>query len=473
MTALLTLLALLAPRGAPPPAVEQPVEVVDEDVPEPAIEAAPEPPAVDAEGRPVPRVELVFIDVGDDAYSLYGHAGFLAVTDPAAPIGDAELFNFGVTAFGDTDYVRDFLGGRVEFWGDSRPYGRQLARWKREDRTVVRAVIDLDRDVAARLIDQLRHDIAPERRNYVYDTFRDNCSTRLRDYLDRYTGGAVYAALGAVETERTYRDDVRVAYAGLAPLLALTEIVPGPELDRVRTPWELAYLPAALMSGLRMVTTDRGPLLGEATVEYTRQGGDPREGWPHIGQAIVAAFALVTLLLALLAPRFGPRLRGALLAAWALGSAGLGLVLVAIGLGSAWPDMQRNALLVACPPTDLLLLVPAVALWRRRPAGGPVARAYLAARAATTLLLLALTPLGGAFAGPYPARLLALVGVALAWRALGRAPVEVEARPRRLLGNQTGPFPAASAQRTSRTNSHLYSRVGAGSLGDLATEGRK
>lgn len=487
MTALLPLLIFLAPVGSAPaakakaaaaqadPAVAG-LEPAAEDAPEaPPEEPAEDPPPepFDADGRPVPRVEIVFADVGDDAYSLYGHAAMLAVDDPAAPIEDAELFNFGVTAFGDTDYVRDFLTGRVEFWGDSRPYGRQLARWKREDRTVTRLPVHLDRDTAARLIAQMRHDIEPARRDYVYDTFRENCSTRLRDYLDRYTAGAVYAALGPIASGRTFRDDVRIAYAGLPPLLALTEVIPGPEVDHERTLWELGYLPAMLVTGLGMVTTADGPLLGAPTVDHTRAGPDPRAGWPHIGQAILGGLALITLLLALLAPRFGPRLRGVLLASWALTSAGLGALLLIIGLSSAWPDMQRNALLAACPPTDLLLLIPAVLLLRRRPASGSIARTYLAARMATTGLLIALTPLGGAFAGPLPARLLALAGLALAWRALGPDPTPLEARSHRPLGPSTAPVPAAAGYRAERTHSHLYSDVGAVSLERLATEVEK
>ncbi|MEZ4437386.1 MAG: DUF4105 domain-containing protein [bacterium] len=474
MLAFLPLLIFFAPAAGAPIAAEDEVNdaiegdaVTGEDTP---IEIDEGP--IDAEGRPVPRLELVFADVGDDVYTLYGHVALLAIDDPEAPLREAELFNFGVTRFGSTDYVRDFLGGRVEFWGDARAYGRQLDRWKKEDRTVIRRPLGLSREVAARLIDQLRYDIDPVRRDYVYDTFRDNCSTRVRDYLDHYTGGAVYAAIGPMPTGRSFRDDVRVAYAGLPPLLAMCEVVPGPELDRARTVWELAYRPAMLVDGLGMVTTDEGPLLGETIVEYRRGGDDPRAGWIHVGQALVGVVAAVVLVLALVARRFGPRVRSALLVAWALGSSGLGVLLLVVGLYSAWPDMQRNALLVACPPTDLLLLFAAVTLWRRGAVDSPLARAYLMARGVTSALLLLATPLGGAFAGPLVPRLLTLVGLALAWRALGPRPA-AEARPRRLVGSLTGRFPAASAARRQHehTNSHLYSRVGAACMGRLVTKG--
>ncbi len=409
------------------------------------LEPAPPPPPPEVPlAERVPRVELVFVGVSEDVYSLYGHAAMLVVDDPDVPVEDAELFNFGVTAFTEDDYVQKFLGGRVEFWGDSRRYGRQLRRWIKADRTVSRRPVNLSVAATERLITHLRLDITRERRDYVYDTFRENCATRLRDYLDLYTGGAVYGALGPIATGESFRDDVRVAYAGLPPLLLLTEVVPGIELDRGRTLWEQAYLPAALFDGLGMVTTERGPLLGETIIDHARGGDDPRAGWPLIGQALIAGWAALLLLLALLLPRLSRRVRGAVLALHALAVTGLGLLLIVVGLGSDWPDMQRNWLLLAAPPTDLLLLIPAFALLRNRPAGGGITRAYLGVRLALAALLLVLTP-WSAVEGPVAPRLAALFGVVLAWRALER-PAAVQ-RPRRLVGQPAG---VTSARRATR-----------------------
>lgn len=444
----LALAALAGPVFAAP-AQAADAEPADEAPPDPLIALGLEPaPPIPAPEVPlaerVPRVELVFSGVSEDVYTLYGHAAMLVVEDADAPIEDAELFNFGVTGFGDENYVRKFLGGRVEFWGDSRRYGRMLRGWKKADRTVSRRPVNLSVADTERLITLLRLDVTRERRDYVYDTFRENCATRLRDYLDLYTGGAVYAALGPLGTDHSFRDDVREAYAGLPPLLLMTEIVPGVELDRGRSLWEQAYLPAALFDHLGMVTTDRGPLLGDLVVEHARSGSDPRAGWPLIGQAIIYGWALLVLLLALLLPRFSRRARGVLLTLHALGVTALAALLIVVGLGSDWPDMQRNWLLAAVPPTDILLLIPALALLRKRPAGGRFVRGYLVARFGIASLLVALTPLWGAIDGPLGPRVAALVGIVFAWRALER-PTPVE-RPRRLVGVAAVRGPVTSAR---------------------------
>jgi hypothetical protein len=44
------------------------------------------------------------------------------------------------------------------------------------------------------LANSLRENARPENREYLYDYFRDNCSTRVRDAVDRAVGGRVRQA---------------------------------------------------------------------------------------------------------------------------------------------------------------------------------------------------------------------------------------------------------------------------------------
>lgn len=371
-----------------------------------------------------PHVDLVVVGPGDDVFTLYGHAGMLVRPDAATPLEQGTLYNFGITSFDRPNYVRDFLTGRVEFWGKPQAFPRNLERWQREDRTVVRHPLNLPPAQARWLAERLAYVTTPERRNFVYDTFRRNCATWLRDLVDEATGGAVYAAVGDAHTEHSYRDDVREAYAGQPVLLLMTEVVPGVELDRPRTLWERAYLPAHLAEALGRVTLNDAegerPLLGEAEVLRTRAGPDPREGSPQRAQVFLVVLALVLAGMAVVIGRLGPRWRGAVLALYALGAGLVGTVLLVVGATSDWPDMQHNWLLLAVVPLDVCLLWPAARLigWRR-PAG-TLARTWLGLRAATTLALVLVTPLFTELRGPLPPRLVALAGLALAWRCLGR-----------------------------------------------------
>jgi hypothetical protein len=105
----------------------------------------------------------------------------------------------------------------------------------------------------------------PENRFYHYDYYRDNCSTRVRDALDRALGGRIREYAGALPTGKTYRFHTRrltandpVVYTGL--LLGL-----GQPVDREISAWDEMFLPLALRDHIRKVTT-RGAGTAEVPV---------------------------------------------------------------------------------------------------------------------------------------------------------------------------------------------------------------
>ena len=362
-----------------------------------------------------PAIELVIVGPGEDFTTLYGHAAMRVVDDPSRP-ETARVFNFGITAFDNPDLTREFIGGRVVFWGDVGPYDATLAGWKRDDRTVTRYPVLLGDGARRRLLARLEHDVAPAHRQYIYDTFRENCSTRLRDVLDTYSGGTVFATHGGVDGGRAFRQDVREAYSNRSGLLLATELMAGADTDRPRTAWELMYRPEYMAERLVEVVLPGGkPLLGAPAVDHTRQGADPRNGSPHHGQIFWGALAVLAGLLGWWIRGRGPRVRGGVLAVAALLSSLIGGTMLWVGLTSAWPEMQRNPSILVFVPLDLALLWPAGRLLLGGFAWGPIARPWLIGRLVVGGALVALTPLLDPLAGPLPPRLL---GVALTFLAL-------------------------------------------------------
>jgi hypothetical protein len=365
------------------------------------------------------RVELLVFGPGDDVFGRYGHAA-LRVVGP----GSADrVFNFGITDWTKPNYIRDFLTGRVRFWGNVKPWERARKSYVKWDRTIVRYPLELTPDEVDGLVARMEHDVLPEHREYVYDTFRDNCATRLRDYLDTATGGAVRRSLADDPLGPSYREDVRVAFAAYPGLLLLTEIIPGLPLDAPRSTWERMYRPAVLGDAIARVQVTRSgvarPLTAGPIVDRRRDGPEPLTGWPDLGQVIIGAAAAL-LLGWVAAVRGRPARTRATVALMLWGPAvALSLLLTVVAVGTIWPDMQQNWLLLALPPTDLALL-PALRAVRagRPPQFAGAVRAYLVFRAVSSLALAGLAPVVDLFAGPLPPRLLALAVVAALWTAL-------------------------------------------------------
>lgn len=381
------------------------------------------------DARPERQVELLIFGPGDDVFGRYGHAGIRVIGPGTAD----RVFNFGITDWTKPNYIQDFLTGRVRFWGNARPWERSRLSYVKWDRTILRYPLALTPPQVDRIVSRMEHDVEPEHREYVYDTFRDNCATRLRDYIDDATGGAVRRAVEGEPLGPSYREDVRVAFAAFPGLLILTEIIPGLPLDAPRSTWERMYLPSVLGEAMTRVSLTRDgravPLTGQPIVDRVREGPDPMTGWPDLGQAILCGVALLLAGAGVALRRASPRRRARFALGWYAVSALTSTVLTVVAIGTVWPDMQENWLLLALPPTDLLLARPLVAVARGRSVPWPrVVRGYLLFRVVTTLALTGLAPAVSLFAGPVPPRLVALAGLWLFALAL-ETPAESHIEP--------------------------------------------
>jgi hypothetical protein len=68
------------------------------------------------------------------------------------------------------------------------------AQYEWLNRTLVAHELNLTMDQRRELQQFLEWNLRPENREYRYDYFRDNCSTRIRDAIDRVLGGSLRAA---------------------------------------------------------------------------------------------------------------------------------------------------------------------------------------------------------------------------------------------------------------------------------------
>jgi len=123
-----------------------------------------------------------------------------------------------------------------------------------ENRSVWVQTLNLTPAQRADLRDFLEWNERPENKFYRYDPYRDNCSTRIRDAIDRVLGGRLQEATDHDRTHGTYRShsvrlvaDHRPTYVGL--MLALAE-----PSDRPLSAWEAMFVPLEMRRYLRDVT---------------------------------------------------------------------------------------------------------------------------------------------------------------------------------------------------------------------------
>ena len=97
-----------------------------------------------------------------------------------------------------------------------------MLEYQYQNRTMVAQALNLTPAQKRELQEFLEWNAQPENREYRYDYYRDNCSTRVRDVLDRVLGGRLRAATEGVPTGTTFRwhtdrliADDKSAYVGL------------------------------------------------------------------------------------------------------------------------------------------------------------------------------------------------------------------------------------------------------------------
>jgi hypothetical protein len=219
--------------------------------PSPAAQRGPTaPPAKDSL-----RIYLMTMGVGEEVYELFGHDA-LWVHDPRVPIDS--VYNWGVFDFRTPGFIPRFLMGHMEYMMAADPLDATIQFYRALDRQVWVQELDLTDTEKTELVTFLHWNVRPENATYRYDYYRDNCSTRVRDAIDRVTGGQVRAQLKAIKTDETYRSHTLRLMQGDKALVTGVEVLLGRPTDVKLTANETSFLPVELMKHLHAVRLDGG-----------------------------------------------------------------------------------------------------------------------------------------------------------------------------------------------------------------------
>jgi hypothetical protein len=332
-----------------------------------------------------PGSELTIFHVtmgpGDQVYEKFEHNA-LWVRDRER--GTDYVYNYGMFDFEQPGYWGRFVRGDWLYWLGVSEIETTLYVYRYLNRTVTAQELELTPAQRAELRDFLVWNASEQNRFYYYDYFLDNCSTRVRDALDRVLGGALRAATADSLTgtsfrwhsERLVADDF-ATYTGLH--LGL-----GPMADREITGWEEMFLPGKVHEQLRRLEIPDGaggttPLVREEFVLYEAVARDPLRSEPPDRRGI---FLLVGVLIGGGFAGIAAVARYRRPAAWLL-AASTGLWAAFVGTGGMllfglWAftnhvAAHRNENLLQFNPLmlGLVVLVPALvfgARWAVRPA---------------------------------------------------------------------------------------------------------
>jgi hypothetical protein len=346
---------------------------------EPGV-AAQEVAPIPAESEDRYRVYLITIGQGDEVWELFGHNALLIVDNLT---GEQLAWNWGLFNFDDSGFLLRFLKGTMRYTMGPADAEALFRSYLESERTVYANEIFLTEEEAANLDAFVRTNFLPENRPYIYQYFRDNCSTRVRDALDGVLGGFVHETFGDRSTPHSYRWHSRRLVQvkgwvdqGLSFLL-------GTRGDLPITEWEAMFAPLELMRLLEGVqrpspSGEQAPLLGPriTVVESTHEELPLPPSFSPLWLALGLALGSAVVGLSIAGSRRGEWGRvGAYLgiAGWGLSSGLLGLLLLL-----AWftdhEFIRWNLNLFYLSPLGIPHALVSILLIQRNRMGGALAR---------------------------------------------------------------------------------------------------
>lgn len=302
----------------------------------------------------------------------YGH-NELVVMDTRTGAGRA--YNYGLFEFDQPNFYRNFFRGdwryRLAIF-DAEPH---LQDYVDQGRGLWMQRLRLTDEQKEELFSFLEWNAVAENSWYSYDAYKDNCSTRVRDALNRVLDGELERRFDRVASSRSYRFHTqRLAARDIFSYFSLL-LLWGPTVDEPVTPYAEMFVPMRLRDLVREVTVPDGnggyvSVVAEERKRVAKEGGEEWAEPPSWTLQFLLAGLLVGALLAGLG--WSARLNVWLRRLWwgiavlvPLAVAFAGCFVAYLWFFSTHEAAQPNYNLFHCHPlVAVLSLVSVLAAWR-------------------------------------------------------------------------------------------------------------
>lgn len=196
-------------------------------------------------------VYLITIATGDEVWAKFGHN---AIWIHDALRGTDVAYNWGLFDFDDRDFMARLARGSMRYFMAGVDMRSMLQLYIQENRSIWAQELNLSPAQRAMVRDLAERNALPENRYYIYDYYRDNCSTRPRDLLDRVLNGAIQGKTGRAMTNSSYRSHtLRLLGDDLMPF-AGAQLALGHPADFRLNEWQEMFLPLKLREHITKVS---------------------------------------------------------------------------------------------------------------------------------------------------------------------------------------------------------------------------
>ena len=213
------------------------------------------------------KISVLTVTPGEELYSTFGHSA-LRVQDNSNHTD--VIYNYGTFNFDEPDFYVKFIRGKLTFYLSTDDYDSFTYSNKEDGRGTTEQVLNLTCAEKYNMIMLLKANMMGENRKYKYDFTFDNCTTRLRDLIEKSAQSPVHFG-NILTSKKTFRDliyeyldknDKQWSKLGIDILL-------GKPTDAVMQPEQAMFLPDYLSNTLDKTTIGTTPIVSEKHELYT------------------------------------------------------------------------------------------------------------------------------------------------------------------------------------------------------------
>lgn len=211
------------------------------------------------------RISLLTCTPGQELYSTFGHSA-LRVMDNSGSLD--VVFNYGTFDFEDPDFYNKFIKGKLLYFVSTDKIDDFLYEYQYFKRGVFEQVINMSCEKKQKLVDALFENAKEENKYYRYDFTDDNCTTRLRDMVEKAAGEELITKNLLPNDHTSFRDLIHLYLekGGQRWSEFGIDILLGSPLDKIVTNRESMFLPDYMLMAFDSSTLHGRPLVLEKNV---------------------------------------------------------------------------------------------------------------------------------------------------------------------------------------------------------------
>lgn len=198
-------------------------------------------------------------------YALFGHTAIYVHDDST---GVNAVFNYGFFDSSQPYFIYNFVRGKTDYILGVETMADFLHEYGYRGQQVTEQELNLLPEEKQQLFESLFTNALPQNREYRYNYFYDNCTTRPRDLVEEFTHGSIQYP--PTKPGQSYRDLVHECVESYPWIQFGIDLLIGSPADSIIGVREKMYIPAYLMDSFDGAVIQRNDTLSDPLVKHTK-----------------------------------------------------------------------------------------------------------------------------------------------------------------------------------------------------------